>query len=219
MISFQEVLMRTVRSIQILCSIIIILLVVGLAFVYVNLEKLTPNIVGAIMTPTREQVNLAVIKLILAGRAGEVYSFYAYEVGDPLKASLYIEAALEGTIRAPVDLVMAIGWWEGGHQVGGVDGPNQNGSYDARPMGLNSYTYKKYSMADLQRVEINIPFGVTHLVSEKQKWGVSWESALSSYNKGSPSGLDYRQIDYVASILRHEWEIDRKFAARFPDTF
>jgi hypothetical protein len=198
-------------------AILAVLFITGVGMLYAILAQPKLQTYGAVVTPTRDQVNAAVVRLILAGRAGEVYSFYAYEVGDPLKASLYVQAALEGTIPAPVDLVMAIGWWEGGHQVGGIDGPNLNGSYDVRPMGLNSKTYRQYSIAELQRVEINIPFGVTHLVNEKLKWKVSWEAAMASYNKGAPKGLDQNQVDYVAAVLRHEWELDRRFAARFPD--
>ena len=199
-------------------AVLTILMAVGCAELYAILTRPLPKQPwGAVVTPTRDQVNAAVVRLILAGRAGEVYSFYAYEVGDPLKAALYVQASLEGTIPAPVDLVISIGWYEGGHQLDIIDGPNQNGSYDVRPMGLNSFTYKRYSMAELQRVELNIPFGVAHLIGERQKWNVSWAAALASYNKGSIKGLDERQIDYVAAILRHEYELDRRFAARFPD--
>jgi hypothetical protein len=199
-------------------AVLAVMLIVCCAEVYAILTRPQPrNPWAVVVTPSRDQVNAAVVRLILAGRAGELYSFYAYEVGDPLRAALYVQASLEGTIPAPVNLVISVGWWEGGHQVGGIDGPNENGSYDVRPMGLNSKTYRRYSMAELQRIEINIPFGVAHLVGERQKWNVSWEAAAASYNKGSPKGLDDKQIDYVATVLRHEWELDRRFAARFPD--
>jgi hypothetical protein len=199
-------------------AILAIFFALNAGLLYAILSQPKPaNPWGAVVTPTRDQVNAAVVRLILAGRSGELYSFYAYEVGDPLRAALYVQASLEGTIPAPVNLVISVGWWEGGHRVGMIDGPNQNGSYDVRPMGLNSNTYRRYSMAELQRVEVNIPFGVAHLVGERQKWNVSWEAAAAAYNKGSPKGLDDRQIDYVAAILRHEWELDRRFAARFPD--
>jgi hypothetical protein len=212
-------LLKMLRVTQFLTCVAVVMLVMIAGFLYVQINTPRGGVPISIVTPTRDQINAAVVKLILAGRSGELYSFYAYEVGDPLKAALYVQSALDGTIPAPVNLVIAVGWWEGGHQAGGVDGPNLNGSYDVRPMGLNSKTYKQYSMADLQRVELNIPLGVAHLVGERQKWNVSWESAMASYNKGSPSGLDQRQIDYVAAVLRHEWELDRKFAARFPEMF
>jgi hypothetical protein len=205
------------NRITLLLSAILVIVLTATALLFASVYRRPAGPWAAIVTPTRDQVNAAVVRLILAGRAGEVYSFYAYEVGDPLKASLYVQASLEGTIPAPVDLVMSVGWYEGGHQVGRVDGPNENGSFDVRPMGLNTITYKKYSVSELQRIEVNIPFGVSHLVGERQKWGVSWDAAMASYNKGTPSGLDQRQIDYVAAILRHEWELDRRFAARFPD--
>ena len=215
----------TVRKIDMLlflASACVVMLVVVAAFVYQGFEKISQRTAAATWkTPTRMEINEAVVRLILAGRSSEVYNFYAFEVGDPLKASLYVEAAIEGdgTHPAPIDLIMALGYWEGGHALGKIDGPNQNGSYDVRPLGLNTYTYKRYSLADLQREEVNIPFGVTHLVNDKIKWGISWESALSAYNKGSPEGLDQRQVDYVAAVLRHEYEIDRRFAARFPEMF
>jgi hypothetical protein len=128
---------------------------------------------------------------------------------------LYTSAAI--TNHAPVNLVIAVGWFEGGHVVGRVDGPNKDGSYDVRPMALNTITYRIYSIAELSQVEFNIPQGVIHLVGERIKWGVSWETAMASYNHGRPDGLDSRQIDYVTSVLRHEWELDRRFAARFAD--
>ena len=205
------------NKLLILLSIIIVLLITfGTIFLTQDHHGVQINVGAA---PTRDQVNLAAVRLILAGRASELYDFYAFEVGDPMKAALYVQSAMEGdgTHPAPIDLVMAIGWWEGGHQVDKTDGPNMNGSFDVRPMGLNSMTYHQYTIAELERIEVNIPFGVSHLVGERQKWGVSWEAALASYNKGSPSGLDQRQIDYVVNVLRHEWEIDRRFAARFPE--
>jgi hypothetical protein len=205
---------------MILLAVLIVFVVTGSVAIYSKVEQ-RPISILVTQTPTRDEVNEAAARLILAGRASELYDFYAYEVGDPMKAALYVQAAMEGdgVHPAPMDLVMAIGWWEGGHSLNRVDGPNANGSFDVRPMGLNTITYKKYSLADLQRVEVNIPFGVSHLVGDKERWRISWEAALASYNKGSPKGLDQSQIDYVVAILRHEWEIDRRFAARFPEMF
>jgi len=200
---------------SLLLSMVLIGLFVCAAMLYQVVERRNPDPTAAVQTPTRDGINAAVAGLIQAGRSQELYAFYAKDVGDPIKAMLYTSAALMN--HAPVNLVIAVGWFEGGHVVGMVDGPNQNGSYDVRPMALNTYTYKQYSIAELARIEFNIPQGVAHLVGERIKWGVSWEAALSSYNKGRPTDLDFRQIDYVTAILRHEWELDRKFAARFAD--
>jgi hypothetical protein len=212
--------MKEQNILMILLAVLIVFVVVGTAAIYSKVEQ-RPISILVTQTPTRDEVNEAAARLILAGRASELYDFYAYEVGDPMKAALYVQAAMEGdgVHPAPIDLVMAIGWYEGGHALNRVDGPNMNGSFDVRPLGLNTYTYKQYSIAQLERVEVNIPFGVKHLVNEKERWNISWESALGSYNKGAPTGLDYRQIDYVVAILRHEFEIDRRFAARFPEMF
>jgi len=212
--------MKTISKLFLMGSAILVISIAALAITLTKEPRATVQIViGA--APTRDQVNAAAARLLLAGRGSELYDFYAYEVGDPLKAALYVQSAMEGdgTHPAPIDLVMAIGWWEGGHQIDKTDGPNLNGSFDVRPMGLNSMTYHQYTISELERIEVNIPFGVSHLVTEKRKWGVSWEAALASYNKGSPSGLDQRQIDYVVNVLRHEWELDRRFAARFPEMF
>lgn len=202
-------------------AIMVALTLANTAFVFHESTLRTPDRQYAIRTPTRQEINIAVVKLLLAGRGSELYAFYAYEVGDPLKASLYTQSALEGdgVNPAPVNLIISIGWWEGGHVVDRIDGPNPNGTYDVRPMGLNTKSYRMYSVSDLKRMEVNIPKGVAHLVNERESWGISWEAALASYNKGSPKGLDADQIDYVSAILRHEWELDRKFAARFPDAF
>lgn len=208
------------NKLLLLISILIVAVVTSGVVIYSKVDRPAISI-NATASPTRDQVNEAVVRLLLAGRASEVYNFYAYEVGDPLKASLYVQAALEGdgVHPAPVDLSIAVGWWEGGHLTGMIDGPNANGSYDVRPMGLNTVTYKRYSLSDLERVEVNIPLGVAHLVEAKQRFGVSWESALAAYNKGSTKGLDQAQVDYVVRVLRHEWELDRRFAARFPEMF
>jgi hypothetical protein len=128
---------------------------------------------------------------------------------------LYVSAAL---IRgAPINLIISVGWYEGGHQIGRVGAPNENGSVDVYPMALNSYTYKAYSLEELKRVEFNISEGVYHMVNDKEKYGISWNASLASYNHGSPKGLDERQVDYVAAVIRHEIELDRKFAVRFAD--
>ncbi len=214
---------RTVTKVDallLLVSSCVVMLLVVAAFVYRGFEATAQRTAAATWrTPTRDEINTAVVRLLLSGRASEVYDFYAYEVGDPLKAALYIQASIEGSVPAPIDLIMAIGWWEGGHVVGKIDGPNANNSYDVRPMGLNTYTYRRYSIAELSRVEVNIPFGVAHLLEDKARWRLSWEAATAAYNKGSPQGLDQNQVDYVATILRHEWELDRRFAARFPEMF
>jgi hypothetical protein len=165
-------------------------------------------------TPTRTQINATVARLIGSGRSEELYAFYASEVGDPTRAWLYTASAL--VQGAPVNLVISQAWWEGG-RVGKIDGPNRNGSFDFEPMGLNSETYSQFTAAELRRLEVNIPTGIAHLMGEKEKWGVSLEAALASYNHGSPSGLDYHQIDYVTAIIRHEVELDRRFACRFDD--
>jgi len=191
-------------------------------FVYRGFEAMSQRTAAATWrTPTRMEINAAVAKLILAGQASRVYDFYAIEVGDPVRAALYIQAAQEGdgVHPVPIDFAMSLGWYEGGHQIERMDGPNQNGSFDVRPMGLNTYTYKTYSVADLQRIEVNIPFGVQHLMDAKDRWDLSFEAAAAAYNKGAPTGLDQRQIDYVVALLRHEWELDRRFAAAFPEMF
>lgn len=184
-------------------------------FLYIGTLRHNPDPTAAVQTPSRDAINNAAARLIQAGRAQELYSFYAQDVGDPIRAMLYTSAAI--TNHAPINFVIAVGWYEGGHIVGRVDGPNENGSYDVRPMALNTMTYKNYSLSELQAIEFNIPRGVVHLVGERIRWNVSWEAAMASYNRGRPTDLDYRQIDYVTAILRHEWELDRRFAARFPD--
>lgn len=194
-------------------------LIIGLTFVgvelYSVLQRHNPDPTAAVQTPTRDEINAAVARLIQAGRAQEVYAFYARDVGDPIKAMLYTSAAI--TNHAPINLVIAVGWFEGGHLVGLITGPNKDGSRDVSPMGLNSISYKQYSLAELSQLEMNIPTGVVHLVGERIKWGVSWEGALSAYNKGRPSDLDFHQIDYVTAVLKHELELDRRFAIRFGD--
>lgn len=207
--------MKPYRILTLLLSAILAVALLICAQVYEQSLHHDPDPTQSVQTPTRNVINNAVARLIQAGRAQELYSFYAQDVGDPIKAMLYTSAAL--TNHAPVHLVIAVGWFEGGHVVGRVDGPNENGSFDVRPMGLNSITYKQYTIAELAKIEFNIPQGVVHLVSERIKWGVSWESAMASYNHGRPTDLDFRQIDYVTAILRHEWELDRRFAVRFAD--
>lgn len=212
---------RKVDVLLLLASACLVLILVTAAFVYRGFEGIVQRTAAsAWRTPERMQINEAVARLILAGRASEVYAFYAFEVGDPVRSALYVQAAIEGDgkVPAPIDFVMSVGWWEGGHQLEKVDGPNENGSYDVRPMGLNSYTYKRYSISDLQRVEVNIPFGVVHLVGDFQKWG-SWENALVAYNTGGMKNVGADQVTYVVRVLRHEWELDRRFAARFPEMF
>jgi hypothetical protein len=205
---------KTITILQSITTAVVVSAAV-LLYGYLSQPKPAPTVLVMVATPTREQVNAAVARLISAGRANELYAFYAQEVGDPTRAMLYTSSAL--IKGAPVDLVISVGWWEGGHQVGGVDGPNQNGSFDVRPMGLNTYTYRTYTIAELKQVQLNISQGVDGLASARVKWGVSWEAAMASYNHGQPTGLDQRQVDYVTAVLRHEWELDRKFAARFPD--
>lgn len=207
--------MKPFHVINLLQSSILVGVLLIAAFLYSASLHHNPDPTAQVQTPTRDAINNAVARLIQAGRAQELYSFYAMDVGDPIRAMLYTTAAI--TNHAPVNLVIAVGWFEGGHRVGLVDGPNVNGSYDVRPMGLNSITYRNYSMAELQKIEFNIPTGVVHLVAERIKWSVSWESAMASYNHGRPDGLDSRQIDYVTAVLRHEFELDRRFAIRFGD--
>ena len=207
--------MKPFSKISLMLSAILAFNLTIAAFLYVGTLRHDPDPTAQVQTPTRYAINNAVARLVQAGRAQEVYSFYAQDVGDPIKAMLYTNAAI--TNRAPVNLVISVGWYEGGHLVGLVTGPNKNGSVDVSPMGLNSISYRQYSIAELAKLEMNIPMGVVHLVGERIKWGVSWESAMAAYNKGRPDGLDYRQIDYVTFVLRHEWELDRRFASRFAD--
>jgi hypothetical protein len=208
--------MKWIRTILLLQAIVIVFVLTSSAYLYSLIEsRPTSETSNAVPTPSREQVNGAVAKLMMAGRSSELYAFYAQEVGDPTRAMLYVSAAL---IRgAPVDLVVAVGWWEGGHQIGKVSQPNQNGSVDVYPMSLNSFTYKAYSIERLKQLEFNISQGVYHLCSDRERFNCSWESAMAAYNHGTVIGLDQRQIDYVAAVLRHEIELDRKFAARFAD--
>ena len=209
--------MRPIRIPHTLMLSVIIAMVTICAVLLLDLrDRHSPDPTAAVQTPTRDEINAAVGRLVQAGRAQELYAFYAQDVGDPIKAMLYTSAAI--TNHAPVNLVISVGWFEGGHLVGLVTG-NTNGSVDVSPMGLNSISYRQYSVAELSRLEFNIPQGVVHLVSERQRWAVSWETAMASYNHGRPDGLDARQIDYVTAVLRHEWELDRRFAARFPDLF
>ena len=208
--------MKPYPTLPLLLSAVLVGVILIAAQLYkAGVEHRNPDPTAQVQTPSRDAINNAVARLIQAGRAQEVYSFYAQDVGDPIRAMLYVSAAI--TNHAPVDLVVSVGWFEGGHIVGRVDGPNVDGSYDVRPMGLNSITYRNYTMAELQKIEFNIPQGVKHLVGERIKWEVSWESAMTAYNHGRPDGLDSRQIDYVTLVLRHEWELDRRFAARFAD--
>lgn len=207
--------LRLIRSTAVLVSVAVVLMALVAAMLFQDLSSRRPAWQAEVPTPTRAQINAAVARLISAGRSAELYSFYAQEVGDPTRAMLYTASAL--ITGAPVDLVIAKDWWEGGHQVGTLTGPNLNGSYDVNPAGLNTYTYKAYTLAELKQVQLNISQGVEGLAEQRARWGVSWEAALGAYNHGSPSGLDQRQIDYVTAVLRHEWELDRRFAARFPD--
>jgi hypothetical protein len=207
--------MRWIKTILLLQAVCVaVLLTVGaLVFgAYTGRPNLPAN---AVPTPTAEQINGAVARLIASGRASEVFAFYAMEVGDPIKASLYVYAAL--TNGVPIDKLMSVGWYEGGYQTNLVDGPNVNGSYDVRPQGLNTLTYKMYTVAELKMLEYNIPLSAQHLAEKKAEWNVSWAGAMTVYNHGSPTNLDQRQVEYVAKTLRHEWELDRRFAARFPD--
>jgi hypothetical protein len=207
--------MKPFSILTLLLSIVLAGIILIASALYDILSHHNPDPTVMVQTPTRDEINNAVARLIQAGRSQEVYSFYAQDVGDPIRAMLYVSAAL--TNHAPIHLVMSVGWYEGGHIVGKVDGPNENGSFDVRPMGLNSITYKQYSLTELAKIEFNIPQGVIHLVAERVKWGVTWESAMAVYNKGRPDGLDSRQIDYVTFVLRHEWQLDRRFAVRFAD--
>lgn len=210
--------MRPTNRILLILSILTVLAIVAGVAVYADFQAraITPSHPpwADVPTPNEEQIQAACARLISAGRASELYAFYAQEVGDPTRAMLYVSSAL--IKGAPVNRVISIGWWEGGHKPG-VGVPNLNGSVDVYPMGLNSYTYRTYTVAELKALELNISQGVDHLVNERAKWGVSWDAAMASYNKGSPTGLDQRQVDYVAAVLRHQWELDRRFAARFPD--
>ena len=209
--------MRWLKALTILSSVAVALCLLIAAELYGLADRKDRTVTTYVGSVGRDQVNAAVCRLIMAGRATELYSFYAQEVGDPTRAMLYTSSALiQG---APVDLVIAIGWYEGGHQIGIVDGPNRDGSYDVRPMALNTFTYQTYTVEELKQVEFNIAAGVGHLAGDRAKWQVSWEAALASYNKGSPRGLDQAQVDYVAAVLRHEWGLDRRFAERFPDMF
>jgi hypothetical protein len=214
---------RMIRSTLLITCVAVVLMVCVAAFLFRQSQARPAGTSALIDTPTRSEVNIAVARLIAAGRAGDVYAFYAMEVGDPLKASFYVLSALASDV--PVDLRISQGWWEGGHQVGVLVGPNQNGSYDASPSGLNSITYQAVSLSELTSMEFNIPQGAAHLRDSYRSLGgvvnddARWETALAVYNKGSPRGLDQNQVRYVAKILRHEWELDRRFAARFPEAF
>jgi len=207
--------MKWIKTILLMCSICLVLMLVGFGYLYSRIEGRAVISTNAITTPTRKKINSAVARLIVEGRSSEVYAFYAQEVGDPLKASLYVESAFEAHV--PIDMIMACGWYEGGHQIAMVDGPNVNGSFDVRPMGLNTYTYKMYSLGELEQMEFNIPMGAQHMADAQKKFQSTWETAMAIYNHGSPTGLDQRQIDYVVAVIRHEWELDRRFAVRFPD--
>jgi hypothetical protein len=208
--------MKWLKTILLLQAFAVVALITVGALVYSAFTS-RPNLpANVIPTPTAEQINGAVARLIASGRASDLYSFYAMEVGDPIKASLYIYAAL--TNGVPVDKIMSVGWYEGGYKINIVDGPNENGSYDVRPQGLNTMTYKMYTVAELKMLEHNIPLSGQHLADSNDKWNVSWEGALTVYNHGTPTNLDQRQIDYVSAVLRHEWELDRRFVARFPDS-
>ena len=194
--------MKWIKTILLMCSICLVLMLVGFGYLYSRIEGRAVIGTNAITTPTREKINSAVARLIVEGRSSEVYAFYAQEVGDPLKASLYVESAFEDHV--PIDMIMACGWYEGGHQIGKVDGPNVNGSFDVRPMGLNTYTYKMYSLGELEQMEFNIPMGAQHMADAQKKYQSTWETAMAIYNHGSPTGLDQRQIEYVAAVIRHE---------------
>lgn len=215
--------MKAVDQLRLLFAVLAVSMAVGAA---VLVQQAQARPVGAsvlVDTPSRFEINLAVARLLAAGRSHDVFAFYAMEVGDPLKAALYVTSALESSV--PVNLRISQGWWEGGHKVGILAGPNPNGSYDALPSGLNSLTYQAVSLTDLKRVEFNIPEGAAHLRRDFAALDgivnndARWEAALARYNKGKVTGLDQDQVRYVALVLRHEWELDRRFAARFPEAF
>ena len=149
--------MRLIRIPHTLMLSVIIAMVTLCAVLLLDLrDRHSPDPTAAVQTPTRDEINAAVGRLVQAGRAQELYAFYAQDVGDPIKAMLYTSAAI--TNHAPVNLVISVGWFEGGHLVGLVTG-NTNGSVDVSPMGLNSISYRKYSVAQLSRLEFNIPQG------------------------------------------------------------
>ena len=202
----------------IVCSIIAcVFCVVTAAFVYSELETTRAALEKAASiqsAPTREQIQVAVIRLLQAGRASELYAFYAQEVGDPVRAELYIAMAV--VKHEPVDLVISLGWWEGGHMVGKTDGPNTDGSVDYRPMGVNSFTYRNYTPEELQQVETNINLATNHLYDDRIQTP-SWEAALARYNSGRADVFSPLSIEYVYEITKHEWDLDRRFAARFAD--
>ena len=205
-----------VKSILLLISINVALWMANTAFSFYQATIRAPDRQFAIQTPTREQIQRAIVRLVQAGRASELYAFYTQDDPgmDPVRAELYVNMALAKHL--PVNLVVSVGWWEGGHMVGIADGPNPNGTMDFRPIGLNSAVYKYRTPAELAQVENNINWGTDHMVDDRERMH-SWEGMLALYNHGSTAGFDERHILYVAVILRHEWELDRRFAVRFAD--
>lgn len=204
------------KTLLLLLSATLALVMALSAFAYYQSTIRAPDNQFAIRTPKREEIQGAIVRLVQAGRAAELYSFYAEDGMDPIRAQFYVTMALAKHL--PVSLVISVGWWEGGHMVGMADGPNVDGSYDARPGGVNSYTFKMYTLAQLEQVELNITLETQHLADSRSRMN-TYEGALALYNHGSATNFDERHITYVASILRHEWELDRRFAARFADAF
>lgn len=214
---------RRINIIMLLGSVnAVIAVVLGVVLYWWFSSHIISKVTPQIWIPTRFEVNDAAVRLIQSGRASELYAFYADDSQDPIRAFLYGSSAI--TKHVPLNMAEAIGWWEGGHQTG-VGPVNQNGSVDVLPMGLNNRVYKEYTQTELRQLEFNIPQGVQHLLEAfGSLYGVvnddsRWEAALAQYNKGNVVNLNVNQIRYVAQVLKHEWDLDRRFAARFPEMF
>ena len=101
--------------------------------------------------------------------------------------------------------------------MGRVDGPNKDGSFDVRPMALNTITYRIYTLTELATGRVQHPARRGPSGGGAREVGCVPGDGYGVHNHGRPDGLDQRQIDYVTAVLRHEWELDRRFAARFAD--
>lgn len=161
----------------------------GLMYGRISWDKVEiSRLANLYQAPTDAQVNQAVARLLKQGRASELYAFYAEDAGSAASAAYYTIGAIQG--RWSVSKAMALVWFTRMRAPKGRSDP-----------------------ADLE-VAGGLPAASDETPMSLAEYVKAEKDAALAVNERMNTPM---RPDWLAAVLLHEQEMNRRFVVRFGD--
>lgn len=144
--------------------------------------------------------------------------------GEILKDKEYVGVIIKEAIerKIPVNLALAIAWWESDFKKNAINKNVKNGevvSVDRGIFQLNSKSFPKLDIDDFYNPYKNINTGLDYIKYLYNRFD-SWESVILAYNWGegnvaSDAKPTYKAIFYFGKITEKERILDVEFTKKF----